>query len=220
MELQLLKRKAPWSLFQKSGAAAFDFTASKNGGGEATLNKWHPGTWMVLILSTGSLGVSYGLEKLGTKLIPMFVRARLKCVRMASIAFERCHRMPCTKSYGRCWKLKKRCDEFAESISDTESTLHVRDPMLVMHAKNNSGLVKLDLSHCIYVTGAGIRDMLMAAHALKTLDVSSCQLTAESVALIAKAVTFIVSPLYFRFVFSAITDLIRPPVRRERKSST
>jgi hypothetical protein len=75
--------------------------------------------------------------------------------------------------------------------------------MLVMHAKNNSGLVKVDLSHCIYVTGAGIRDMLLAAHALKTLDVSCCHLTAESVALIAKAVTFIVSPLYFRFVFSA-----------------
>jgi hypothetical protein len=58
----------------------------------------------------------------------------------------------------------------------------------------------VDLSHCIYVTGAGIRDMLLAAHALKTLDASSCQLTAESVACITKAVTFIVSPLYFRIL--------------------
>jgi hypothetical protein len=199
-ELQVLKRKAPWSLFQKSGAVAFDFTASKNGGGEATLNKWHPGTWMVLILSTGSLGVSYGLEWLGTKLIPMFVRARLKCVRMASIAFRCCSDLPCL---GCCYELSEWSDKIGKSISDTKSVLHVRDPMLVMHAKNNSALVKVDLSHCIYVTGAGISDMLMAAHALKTLDVSSCKLTAECVELIAKAVTFIVSPLYFRFVFSA-----------------
>jgi hypothetical protein len=198
MELQMLKHKAPWSLFKKSGAAAFVFTASKNG--EAILNKWHPGTWMVLILSTGSLGVSYGLEWLGTKLIPVFVRARLKYVRMASAAFAYCSDSPCL---GCCSDLASRCDKIAKSISDTESTLHVRDPMLVMHAKNNSGLVKVDLSHCIYVTGAGIRDMLMVAHALKTIDVSSCQLTAECAALIAKAFTFIVSPLYFRFVFSA-----------------
>jgi hypothetical protein len=152
----------------------FAFESGKEG--QTELQPGHPGTWLICTLSFGTLGVSYGLEKLMILLLPTVYKMRVWMLFL----------IDCLVYIVTCTCINLKWDAAAEAFH-TGSCPHVQDALVVQSIKNNPHLSVLDLSHCPNLSGFGVKQVLEQAQRLVSLDISSCMLGATGASICATA---------------------------------
>jgi hypothetical protein len=150
----------------------FAFESGKEG--QTELQRGHPGTWLICTLGFGTLGVSYGLEKLTKLLLPKVYKMCMWMLQQITVLVYN------LTEYDLGW------DRAADAL-DTRSYPHVQDALVVQSIKNNPGLSVLDLSHCPNLSGLGVKQVLEQAQRLVSLDISSCMLGATGASVCATA---------------------------------
>jgi hypothetical protein len=152
----------------------FAFESGKKG--QTELQRGHPGTWLIYTLSIGTLGVSYGLEKLMILLLPTIYKMRVWLLYGTEVIVLLL----------TCCSIHLGWDIAANNL-DTGSYPHVQDALVVQTVKSNPGLAILDLSHCPNLSGSGVKQVLEQAQRLASLDISFCKLGAAGASICASA---------------------------------
>jgi hypothetical protein len=162
----------------------FAFDSGKEG--QTELHRGHPGTWVIYTLSFGTLGVSYGLEKLVMLLLPVIYKIRVWLLQHINDFVEWSTDEERPWRCCGCAAIDLDWDTAADAL-DTGSYPHVQDALVVQTVKNNPGLTVLNLSHCPNLSGLGVKQLLELAQHLVSLDISSCMLGAAGASLCAPA---------------------------------
>jgi hypothetical protein len=162
----------------------FAFESGKEG--QTELHRGHPGTWLIHTLSVGTLGVSYGMEKLMMLLLPIIYNIRVWLLHHidAFVYWFTDENRP-WRCCG-CDTIDLQWDTAAKRL-DTGSHPHVQDALVVQTVKNNPGLTVLNLSHCPNLSGLGVKQVLELAQHLVFLDISFCMLGAAGASMCAPA---------------------------------